>query len=217
MVCSCCSFGNTADQHFTAEKVAKELRQYRRKGPGPTTRRLRDGLASVGLRGGTVLDVGGGLGVLSFELVDLGMNRAIVVDASSAFLAVAADEAITRGRAGSMQFLHGDFLVLAGELAPSTVVTLDRVVCCYPLFEPLLEEVLRHAERAVAISYPRGRWYVRLGVWLENALRRRRGNPFRTFVHSPSEMTQIITRAGFKLASRRLTLFWSADVFVKDL
>ena len=24
MVCSCCAFGNTADQHFTAEKVAKD-------------------------------------------------------------------------------------------------------------------------------------------------------------------------------------------------
>jgi ribosomal protein L11 methylase PrmA len=81
MACSCCAFGDTADQHFAGEKVAKELRQYRRKGPGPTTRGLRDGLASAGLRQGTVLDVGDGLGVLSLELLDLGMDRAIVVDA----------------------------------------------------------------------------------------------------------------------------------------
>ena len=53
MACSCCACGNTADQHFNAEKVAKELRQYRRKGPGPTTRGLRDGLVSIGLRQGT--------------------------------------------------------------------------------------------------------------------------------------------------------------------
>jgi ubiquinone/menaquinone biosynthesis C-methylase UbiE len=216
MVCSCCAFGNTADQHFTAEKVAKELRQYRRKGPGPTTRGLRDGLASAGLREGTVLDVGGGFGVLSLELLDLGMDRAVVVDASSAYLAAASDEAATRGRSASVRFVHGDFLELAGQLAPSTVVTLDRVICCYPSYEPLLEQALRHAERGVALSYPRDRWYVRLGMWLENALRRRRGNPFRTFVHSPSEMTRIIERAGFTLASRRRTLSWSADVFVKD-
>jgi 16S rRNA G966 N2-methylase RsmD len=216
MVCSCCAFGNTADQHFTAEKAAKELQQYRRKGPGPTTRGLRDGLAFAGLREGTVLDVGGGLGVLSFELLDLGMDRAVMVDASSAYLAVASDEAARRGRSASVAFVHGDFLALAGQLAPSTVVTLDRVVCCYPFYEPLLEQALHHAARAVALSYPRDRWYVRLGVWLENALRRRRGNPFRTFVHPPSEMTRIIERAGFKLASRRRTLSWSADVFVKD-
>jgi 2-polyprenyl-3-methyl-5-hydroxy-6-metoxy-1,4-benzoquinol methylase len=126
MVCSCCAFGNTADQHFTAEKAAKELQQYRRKGPGPTTRGLRDGLAFAGLREGTVLDVGGGLGVLSFELLDLGMDRAVMVDASSAYLAVASDEAARRGRSASVAFVHGDFLALAGQLAPSTVVTLDR-------------------------------------------------------------------------------------------
>ena len=215
MTCSCGAFGNTVDQHFTAEKVAKELRQYRRKGPGPPTRRLRDGLASAGLRQGTVLDVGGGLGVLSLELLDLGMDRAIVVDASSAYLAAASHEAIKRGRLASVRFVHGDFLVVAGQLAPSTLVALDRVVCCYPCYGPLLEQAVQHAEHGVALSYPRDRWYVRLGVWVENALRRLRGNPFRTFVHPPLEMTRMIERAGFTLASRRRTLSWSSDVFVK--
>ena len=50
---------------------------------------------------------------------------------------------------------------------------------------------------------------------VENAMRRRRSNPFRTFVHSPLDMNRIIERAGFELASRRCTLMWSADVFVK--
>ena len=36
---------------------------------------------------------------------------------------------------------------------------------------------------------------VRLGIWLENTMWRRSGNPFRTFVHPPSEMMQIIERA----------------------
>jgi len=215
MACSCCAFDTTADQHFTGEKVAKELLRYRRKGPGKTTRALRDGLATAGLSDGTLLDIGGGLGILSLELLDVGMSRAVVVDASSAYLAAASEEATRRGRSASTQFVHGDFLVVSSQLAPATVVTLDRVVCCYPLFKPLLEHALQRAVRGFAISYPRDRWYVRVGIWLENALRRWRGNPFRTFVHPPLEMTQIIERAGFKLASRRRTLSWSADVFVK--
>jgi hypothetical protein len=52
MACSCCAFGDTADQHFHSEKVAKELRKYRRKDPGVTTRRLRDGLVAAGLTQG---------------------------------------------------------------------------------------------------------------------------------------------------------------------
>jgi hypothetical protein len=215
MACSCCAFGNTADGHFNADKVAKELAQYRRKGPGPTTRRLRDGLVSAGLREGTLLDIGGGLGILSLELLDAGFSRAVVVDASSAYLAVAAEEATRRGRSAFTEFTHGDFLIVAGRLAPSSVVTLDRVVCCYPSYEPLLKHALQLASTAFAMSYPRDRWFVRAGIWFENATRRRKGNPFRTFVHPPSEMVRIIQGAGFRLASRRRTPAWSCDVFVK--
>jgi predicted methyltransferase len=64
MACSCCAFGNTANQYFDEEKVANKLQHFRRKGPGPTTRALRDGLGSAGLRQGTLLDIGGGFGIL---------------------------------------------------------------------------------------------------------------------------------------------------------
>jgi hypothetical protein len=144
------------------------------------------------------------------------MSRAVVVDASSAYLEAASQEAVRRGRSPSMQFVNGDFLVVANQLARETVVTLDRVVCCYPFYKPLLEQALQRAERGFAFSYPKDRWYVKLGIWLENALRRRRANPFRTFVHPPLEMTGMIENAGFELASRRQTLSWSADVFLKS-
>jgi magnesium-protoporphyrin O-methyltransferase len=170
---------------------------------------------SAGVREGTLLDVGGGLGILSLELLDVGFSRAVVVDASSAYLAAAAEEATRRGRSASTEFVHGDFLLVTRELKPSSVVTLDRVVCCYPSSQPLLEQALHLAETGFAVSYPRDRWFVRLGMWLENAMRRRSGNPFRTFVHSPSEMVWIIERTGFRLASRRRTLAWSCDVFVR--
>jgi predicted methyltransferase len=52
---------------------------------------------------------------------------------------------------------------------------------------------------------------------LENAVRRWRGNLFRTFVHPPAEMQRIVEAAGFKLTTRRCTLAWSADVFVRPL
>jgi magnesium-protoporphyrin O-methyltransferase len=216
MACSCCAFGNSADQHFNSEKVAKELRQYRRHGPGVTTRKLRDGLVAAGLTQGTVLDVGGGLGALSLALLDAGMARAVVVDASSAYLAAASEEAVRRERSSSTQFVHGDFLTVARDLAPATVVTLDRVVCCYPAYQPLLDQSLERAERGFALSYPRDRWYVRLGMWCENAMRRRRRNPFRTFVHPPAELHRIIERAGFRLASSAQTMIWAAEVFVRE-
>jgi SAM-dependent methyltransferase len=215
MACSCRAFGDSADRHFDAEKVAKELQLYRRKGPGVTTRKLRDGLVSAGLTQGSVLDVGGGLGVLSLAMLDAGMVRATVVDASSAYLAAAAEEFARRARSTVTRFVRGDFLAVTRDLEPATVVALDRVVCCYPSYRPLLEQSLQHAEQGFAMSYPRDRWLVRLGVKCENAIRRRRGKPFRTFVHPPADMLRIIESAGFRLVSRAETMMWSADVFAR--
>ena len=214
VACSCCAFGDTADRQFSSAKVAKELMRYRRKGPGVTTRKLRDGLVSAGLTRGTVLDVGGGLGILSFELLDAGMSRATVIDASSAYLTAASEEAMRRGRSAATQFAHGDFLAIASDVARATVVTLDRVVCCYPSYQPLLEQSLQRAERGFALSYPRDRWFVRLGINCDNAMRRWRGNAFRTFVHPPADLQRIIEAAGFRLVSRARTMVWSADVFI---
>ena len=49
---------------------------------------------------------------------------------------------------------------------------------------------------------------------LENALRRRKSR-FRTFVHPASRMHELIADAGFELVSRRQTIVWSADVFIR--
>ena len=146
MACSCCAFGNTADQHFNAEKVAKELRTTVERDRDQQRADFGTDFCQRGFEKGTLLDIGGGLGILSLELLDAGFSRAVVVDASSAYLAAASEEATRRGRSASAEFVHGDFLAVASKLAPSTVVTLDRVVCCYPLYKQLLEQALQLAE-----------------------------------------------------------------------
>ena len=57
---------------------------------------------------------------------------------------------------------------------------------------------------------------LQLAVWFENTMRARSANPFRTFVHPAARMEALIVRAGFALVSRRRTMTWSADVFMKD-
>ena len=213
MTC-CCSFEDTVDEQFTRKKAGQELERYRRKGAGPTTRLLIEGLSQAGMVEGTLLDIGAGVGGLTFELLDRGMRRAVIVEASAAYAAAASDEAVRRGRATDMELERGDFLDVAEAIATASVVTLDRVICCYPRYEQLLSQALRHAERGFAYSYPRDRWYVRIGMGLENALRRRK-TAFRTFVHPESRMRSLIADAGFELVSRRQTVVWSADVFVR--
>jgi len=212
----CCSPYETVARAQFDEKIARrELASYRKKGPGPTTRLLRDLLLKTGGVNGTLLDVGSGIGGLTFELLEHGIERAIAIDASPANLAAATEEAARRGRTGAIRFVAGDFLDVARQIPPATVMTLDRVICCYPFYEPLLEESLRHAERCFAMSYPRDVWYMHAAVALDNAVRRIRGNPFRAFVHPASRMTRVIQGAGFRLAARRQTWQWSADVYLR--
>jgi len=215
-VSGCCStYSDVAGAHFDEKIARRELASYRKNGPGSTTRLLRDLLLETGPLEGVLLDVGSGIGVLTFELLERGVDRALAVDASSANLAAATDEAARRGRLGAVQFLQGDFLNVAPQIRSATVVTLDRVICCYPLYEPLLEESLRHAERHFAFSYPRDVWYVRLVIAFENALRAIRRDSFRAFVHPVERMTQVIEGAGFRLVARRQTWQWSAEVYVR--
>ncbi len=213
---TCCStYGAVASAHFNEKIARRELTSYRKKGPGSTTRLLRDLLLESGAVRGTALDVGSGVGALTFELLEHGVERAIAVDASPANLAAATEEAIRRGRerrrsAGAWRFprpraQHSDGH--GGDTRPRRVLL--------SVDQPLLEESLRHAERYFAYSYPRDVWYVRAAIAFENAIRRIRANPFRAFVHPVERMTQVIEGAGLRLVSRRQNWQWSAEVYVR--
>jgi tRNA1(Val) A37 N6-methylase TrmN6 len=215
-VSSCCSsFACAAGEQFNPTKVAQELKRYREKGPRPTTRLLVDGIVASGASGGDVLDIGGGFGGLTLALLERGATGATVVDASEAYIAAARTEASRVGRAERVQFVRADFVEAAATLPAAAVVALDRVICCYPKYESMLELSLARAGRCLAISYPRDTWYVRLAMTLENLQRRLAGNPFRTFVHPVSMLEELIRGAGFMLTSRRQTWMWSADVYTK--
>jgi magnesium-protoporphyrin O-methyltransferase len=213
---ACCTpFEPLADRQFDRAKVAEELKRYHDNGLGPTTRLLEEGIVQAGVLDGPVLDIGAGIGSLTFALLARGLSHAIAVDASAAYIDTARQEAARAGRADDVQFVHADFVSVASEIPAAAIVTLDRVVCCYPSYEPLLEAALRHADRCLALSYPRNAWYVRVAMQVENAQRRLTGNPFRTFVHSSARMERQIRGAGFTLNSRRETWMWSVDVYTR--
>src|SRR5215510_2368866 len=125
MSCSCCDFDRTTDRQFNADKAANELKAYRKGHLGPTTRRLRDGIVEATLNKGTLLDIGGGVGPLTFELLNRGMTSAIIADASAAYAAAATEEARLRALTDRAQIAHGDFLCLATTLPLADLVTLD--------------------------------------------------------------------------------------------
>jgi predicted RNA methylase len=213
---TCCStFQDAAEQQFTEKIAHRDLATYRRNGPGVTTRQLRDALVTDGAVNGSLLDIGAGIGALTFELLERGVSRAIVVEASAAYVKAASQEAARRDRSGVLQFVNRDFLSVAGEIPSATIVTLDRAICCYPAWEPLLGEALRHTDRHFAFSHPRDVWYVRAGNALLNVGRRLMGYPFRTFVHPAAQMAGMIRRDGFALVTSRQTRLWQVESYLR--
>jgi hypothetical protein len=163
--------------------------------------------------GDSLLDVGGGVGVLVFELLSKGAGNATLVDASPAYLKAADGVALRRAQNDRIRFVLGDFVAIADSVAAAGVVTMHRVICCYPNHVALLQRAADHTRRVLAFSYPRDRWFVRWWLALENLWRRLSGSEFRTFVHSPAAMERIVVEAGLRRLSRRLTLVWSIDLY----
>jgi ubiquinone/menaquinone biosynthesis C-methylase UbiE len=211
----CCSgFCTSVARQFDATVAAGDLKRYLRNGPNPTTRLLRDGVLRAG-GGQSLLDIGAGIGALSIELLGAGFGRSLAVDASPAYVAMARQEAGARGLSDRLTVLEADFTHLAETGDPVDAVVMDRVVCCYPEFRPLLQRALRSGGRLFAYSYPRDRWYVRWVIGIENVARAMLRNPFRAVVHSAEAMGACITGEGFTRTSRSGTIAWVVDVYVR--
>jgi predicted RNA methylase len=212
---SCCSSFFAVNQRQFGDAVARrDLERYRLRGPDQTTRLLRDAILGAG-NGKTMLDVGAGIGALSFELLAAGTERVTAVEAAPAYIAAAREEATRRDVSDRLDLVHGDFASVAGDVVQADVVAMDRVVCCYPAYQPLLEAALRCSRRVLAFSYPRDRWYVRAAVATQNLGRALLRNPFRGFVHSARGIEALLEAHGFVRIQRRETLKWSADLYIR--
>ncbi len=210
---SCCSdFRPLAGSFFDKERAAGDLRKLRDKGPNPTTRMLTEYILGAG-SGETLLDVGGGVGTLSFGLLESGLKQATIIDAAPEYIAAARSEAVRRGYDKRTHILHGDFVSVGSSVKRADIVALDRVVCCYPGYRELLREALRHCGRLFAMSYPRDHWYVRWAVKLENAYRSLRRCAFRVVVHPAEAMRTLVEEEGFERTSSGGTFVWAVELF----
>ncbi len=212
----CCTGYRAAEMQFGRKVAERDLRRYRRGGADPTTRLILAELRRWPLEGRRLLDVGGGIGVISAELAGSGVASATMVEASPAYLEVARREVGSRYGSRPTQFILGDFAVIAGTLPDADVVTLDRVVCCYPDGESLLREAAARTRQLLAFTYPRDRWYVRMIIALENFWRRLTGSKFRAFVHPPQRMAGALEAAGLVRDARRKAFVWILELYRRE-
>ena len=202
-----------AERQFGPQIAERDIQRYHRKGPDRVTRSLLEGVRTVIGDCRSVLDVGGGVGVVTFELLRAGLTEATLVDGSSSYVEAAGREAERLGLSTRMRLFSGDFTAIAATIEPADIVTMNRVVCCFPQYDGLIREASARCRRVFAFSYPHDRWYIRGWVNLDNLRRRVFRNPFRTFVHPPSAMELILAASGFQRINRSQTAVWCVDVY----
>ncbi|HET9150176.1 MAG TPA: class I SAM-dependent methyltransferase [Gemmatimonadales bacterium] len=215
MLGDCCAHQRAAARQFDRPKAERELAAYHRRGPGLTTRRLLAGLRAVQATG-TLLDIGAGMGALTFELLADGIAHADCVEVAGGSLAVAQEEAGRRHLTRHIAWHEGDFVAIGRHLPPADIVALDKVVCCYPAFGPLLAGAAAHCRRWLALSFPRDRWVVRGSIMLENVQRRFRGSAFRGFVHPVDAMDALLCDAGFRPAHQSRSFMWHTNIYIRE-
>ena len=123
-----------------------------------------DALKKQGVSGVSLLDIGGGVGAIQHGLLAAGVQNATDVDASKAYLAAARQEANRRGIADRVDFQYGNFVEMADKIEPADVVTLDRVICCYPDMEKLVSLSVERARQLYGLVYPRDTWWIKIGL-----------------------------------------------------
>lgn len=209
---TCCQCEGIATQ-FGRETARRELGRFRRRGPNNSTRLLIDDLRAAGIADASVLDIGGGVGAIHHTLLDSGAREALHVDVSPDYIAAAQDEAGRRGHGDRVRFVRGDFVQVARDLPTADVVTLDRVICCYPDMDLLVGNAAIKTRRLFGAVYPRDVWWVRSVVRAINLILRIRRTAFRVFVHSPAAIDGVLRRNGLELVTRHRTVVWEIVVY----
>ena len=197
----------------TKKWASEDIALYRKGKPAKTTSLLVNALIAQGVDALSLLDIGGGIGIVQLELLSAGTIAATSVEASTTYIEVAREESARAAREHQITYVHGDFVSLTDTIPEADIVTLDRVICCYDNVKALVSLSASKARRLYGVVYPRSTWWVKILLRFENIGYWLRRSPFRAFVHSSELVDQLIQDAGLAVVYHEHTLTWQVVVY----
>lgn len=162
-----------------------------------------------------MLEVGSGVGYLHQVLLEQGAKNAVGIDLAADMLKEAENWANEKGLADRTEYIQGDFIELLDQVEPADVTVLDKVVCCYPHAELLVNNSITKTKRVYALTYPRNRWFIKIAMDIGAIGLKLIGSDFRSFVHNPNDIERWISDAGFKKTYQQQTFIWLTQVYEK--
>ncbi len=209
---SCCQCQGI-EKEFNDKYVTKAFKAYNKNGPSKTTKILIKLLKENGVKGETLLDIGGGIGAIQLELFKEGLTGSFMVDASAPFLNTARKESKLQGFEERVKYYQGDFVELAKEIEKTSIVTLDKVLCCYDNLQALVKLSARKAKQLYGVIYPRDTWWVKASFSFFNFFLWLSRNPFRVFIHSSDKVNKLVHAEGLKKKNYYKTFMWQVVLY----
>ena len=153
------------------------------------------------------------MGAIQLELLKAGVAKTVSVELSFGYDAAAQRLAEEQGVAAQITRRLGDFVELQGEFEPADIVVMNRVVCCYPWMEQMMEAAVDKTGRYLALTFPREKWWMKWGTRLVNRVMGFRKCEFRAFIHPVAGIESVATSAGLVVRHTDNNLAWQALVF----
>ena len=211
---ACCDHGDF-DKAFNKELAEQELSEYLNVGLKKSSRPFMRVLNALPVHGKSLLDIGGGIGAITFELFAKNIQSAVHIDISKASVDTFREEVNRRSLHNKVKSLHGDFLSHSEGISSSDLVILDKVICCYEDMEQLVHQSVQKAKYWYVYSIPRNSWLVRFRFFFEDIQDWLKGRYLPVYFHSNKAIEAIATGAGFQKTMELLDGNWRVVVFEK--
>lgn len=175
-----------------------------------------DWLVGQGIEGATVLEIGGGVGAIQIDLLTRGAERTTNLELSTSYETDAARLSEEAGLADRVDRRIGDIAADGSVADPADAVVLHRVVCCYPDLDRLLGSAADHAQRTMVFSHPPQNAASRAVSALVNLTQRLLRSGYRSFVHGPQDMLDLLRNRGFNAEHLYRGLIWEIVVATRS-
>ena len=169
------------------------------------------------MKGKAVLDLGCGAGGFSVELLKEGAEGAVGFDLSPKMVDSAIGLASASGFENRAKFQVGDAAVM--ELPSSDIVILDKVLCCYSQWEPLLRNAVKASRGVIGFIVPRdegvAKWPFRFGLRVVNFFSKRSGGVL-FYLHPLGLVDKTLRDSGFVRKNKQGSRFWLVFLYSRN-
>ena len=213
--CSCDESGKIGREFD--EDARDFCERYKKRGLSRSSKLLLKFISDNSIKDKTVLDLGCGAGGLSIELLKHGAQDVVGFDLSPRMIEAANELARASGFEGKAKFQEGN-AALAG-LPTSDIVVLDKVLCCYSEWRPLLKSGMDASNGMVGFTVPRDEGVAkapfRLGLRIANYFQRRSGGVL-FYLHPLGMIEQTLRDAGFRRLRKQTSRFWLVFLYSRS-